>query len=576
MRPAGKAQQLAEQEGVDIKLYQVIYDAIDDVKKAMVGMLAPISREKLLGKAEVRQVFNIPKAGTIAGCFVTEGKITRKAQLRLVRDSVVLYTGKVGSLRRFKDDVSEVAQGYECGISIEGYNDLKRRRHHRGLRDRDDAPRRSRTRRRRRAGATSRGRLRAAIARDGRIARVTLFLGGSHSLKDKRMVLRRVKDWCATSSTSRSPRWPRTTLAAGGARACRWWAATAGSPSRRSTRCCASSAAMSRSRTRRRSCRPSDDELARPRLQALGGVSRCRSGWNGWRARCAPSLGEVLARDEIKDPRVRGAGLITVTHVRVSGDLQPRARAVHGPRRSTRRRWSGCAQGLDHASGYFRQAIARRLRMKVAPAVTFEVDHVFEQAERVEKLLREMAAAHPKTAAAGGGDDDEHDDGGDDERGRNDDRRPATACWSSTSRSGRRRSTWCGRSGARRRSRRVGHGGTLDPLASGVLPICLGEATKLAQFLLDADKEYDVTVCFGVETDTYDAAGRGDGAAAIAAGIDEAAVRAALAAFRGRDRADAARLLGAQARRAPALRLRARRRGGRDRAARRGDRTSWS
>ena len=125
VRPAGKAQQLAEQEGVDIKLYQVIYDAIDDVKKAMVGMLAPITREKVMGKAEVRQVFTIPKAGTIAGCFVTEGKITRKAQLRLVRDSVVLYTGKVGSLRRFKDDVSEVAQGYECGLSIEGYGDLK-------------------------------------------------------------------------------------------------------------------------------------------------------------------------------------------------------------------------------------------------------------------------------------------------------------------------------------------------------------------------------------------------------------------------------------------------------------------
>jgi translation initiation factor IF-2 len=125
VRPAGKAQQLAEQEGVDIKLYQVIYDAIDDVKKAMVGMLAPISREKMMGKAEVRQVFTIPKAGTIGGCFITEGKITRKAQLRLVRDSVVVFTGKVGSLRRFKDDVSEVAQGYECGLSIEGYGDLK-------------------------------------------------------------------------------------------------------------------------------------------------------------------------------------------------------------------------------------------------------------------------------------------------------------------------------------------------------------------------------------------------------------------------------------------------------------------
>jgi len=125
VRPAGKAQPMAEQEGVDIKLYQVIYEALDDVKKAMVGMLAPVLREKVVGKAEVRKIFSIPKAGNIAGSFVIDGKISRKSQLRLVRDSVVLYTGKVGSLRRFKDDASEVAAGYECGLTIEGYNDLR-------------------------------------------------------------------------------------------------------------------------------------------------------------------------------------------------------------------------------------------------------------------------------------------------------------------------------------------------------------------------------------------------------------------------------------------------------------------
>ena len=191
VRPAGKAQQLAEQEGVDIKLYQVIYDAIDDVKKAMVGMLAPIMREKVLGKAEVRQVFTIPKAGTIAGCFVTEGKITRKAQLRLVRDSVVVYTGKVGSLRRFKDDVSEVAQGYECGLSIEGYGDLKE-----GdiieafeietLRSdaREPAP----------AKATSAKLARGRDPYDGGYRARDAVPGRGHSLKEKRMVLRRVKD----------------------------------------------------------------------------------------------------------------------------------------------------------------------------------------------------------------------------------------------------------------------------------------------------------------------------------------------------------------------------------------------
>jgi translation initiation factor IF-2 len=125
VRPAGKSRALADQEGVDIKLYQIIYDAIDDVKKAMVGMLSPVLREKSLGKAEVRQVFHIAKAGTVAGCNVVEGKITRKAQVRLVRDSVVVFTGKLSSLRRFKEDASEVTHGYECGITIDGYGDLK-------------------------------------------------------------------------------------------------------------------------------------------------------------------------------------------------------------------------------------------------------------------------------------------------------------------------------------------------------------------------------------------------------------------------------------------------------------------
>jgi translation initiation factor IF-2 len=125
VRPAGKSRALADQEGVDIKLYQIIYDAIVEVKKAMVGMLSPVSKEKPLGKAEVRQVFHIAKAGTVAGCNVTEGKITRKAQIRLVRDSVVVFTGRISSLRRFKEDASEVTHGYECGITIDGYNDVK-------------------------------------------------------------------------------------------------------------------------------------------------------------------------------------------------------------------------------------------------------------------------------------------------------------------------------------------------------------------------------------------------------------------------------------------------------------------
>ncbi|HVT78297.1 MAG TPA: 30S ribosome-binding factor RbfA [Acidimicrobiales bacterium] len=121
-------------------------------------------------------------------------------------------------------------------------------------------------------------------------------------------------------------------------------------------------------------------------------------------------LGETLARDEIKDPRVRGAGLITVTHVRISGDLR-HAKAlftVHGMDEAGMER---VRQGLDHASGYFRQAIARRLRMKVAPAVSFEVDRVFEQAARVEKILRDIGPEAPIAGGGENGDEDDHEDG---------------------------------------------------------------------------------------------------------------------------------------------------------------------
>ena len=108
VRPAGKSAKLAEQEGVEIRLYDIIYDALDEVKAAMAGLLAPIKREIPMGKLQVRDTFTIPKIGTIAGCMVTDGKITRKAHLRVIRDAVQVYEGKVGSLRRFKDDVSEV------------------------------------------------------------------------------------------------------------------------------------------------------------------------------------------------------------------------------------------------------------------------------------------------------------------------------------------------------------------------------------------------------------------------------------------------------------------------------------
>lgn len=126
VRPEPKASALAEREGVDIRLYTVIYNVIADIKAAAEGLLEPTLTERILGRAEVRQTFNIPKVGTIAGCYVNDGSIARSSEgVRVLRDHVLIYEGKLGSLRRFKDDVREVQQGYECGISIENFNDIK-------------------------------------------------------------------------------------------------------------------------------------------------------------------------------------------------------------------------------------------------------------------------------------------------------------------------------------------------------------------------------------------------------------------------------------------------------------------
>ncbi len=125
IRPDATIARKAEQEGVDVRLYDVIYNVIDEVKAAMTGMLKPQEREVVLGQAEVRKLFKVSKVGTIAGAYVRDGKITRDSRVRVLRDSVIVYEGKLASLKRFKDDAREVAAGYECGFSIENYNDLK-------------------------------------------------------------------------------------------------------------------------------------------------------------------------------------------------------------------------------------------------------------------------------------------------------------------------------------------------------------------------------------------------------------------------------------------------------------------
>ncbi|MEN6375222.1 MAG: translation initiation factor IF-2 [Smithella sp.] len=124
VRPDARVVEIAQQEGVEIKLYDIIYNVIADVRAAMEGLLEPEYKEVVLGRAEVRETFKVPKVGTIAGCYVTDGKITRTAGLKLVRDSVVVFDGKIMSLKRFKDDAKEVQTGFECGIGIEGFNDI--------------------------------------------------------------------------------------------------------------------------------------------------------------------------------------------------------------------------------------------------------------------------------------------------------------------------------------------------------------------------------------------------------------------------------------------------------------------
>ncbi|HKK12954.1 MAG TPA: translation initiation factor IF-2, partial [Flavobacteriaceae bacterium] len=125
VRPMGNARQTADKEEIDIRTYSIIYDAINDLKDAMEGMLSPELKEEITGSAEIREIFKVSKVGTIAGCMVTNGKIFRNSGIRLIRDGVVIYTGELASLKRFKDDVKEVAKGYDCGIQVKNYNDIQ-------------------------------------------------------------------------------------------------------------------------------------------------------------------------------------------------------------------------------------------------------------------------------------------------------------------------------------------------------------------------------------------------------------------------------------------------------------------
>ena len=125
VRPDRAALDSAERQNVEIRTYRVIYECIEEVEAAMKGMLAPKFKENLLGHAEVRQTIHVPNVGTIAGCYILDGKITRQSQIRVLRDSVVIFEDRISSLKRFKDDAKEVNSGYECGVGLEKFNDIK-------------------------------------------------------------------------------------------------------------------------------------------------------------------------------------------------------------------------------------------------------------------------------------------------------------------------------------------------------------------------------------------------------------------------------------------------------------------
>jgi translation initiation factor IF-2 len=125
VRPSAPARKIAENEEIQIKLYSIIYKAIEEVKEAMEGMLSARIEEQITGTAEIREVFKITKVGTIAGCMVLDGKIARASRVRVIRDGIVIFTGELGSLKRFKDDVKEVVKGYECGLNIERFNNIE-------------------------------------------------------------------------------------------------------------------------------------------------------------------------------------------------------------------------------------------------------------------------------------------------------------------------------------------------------------------------------------------------------------------------------------------------------------------
>ena len=386
-RPDGRARELAEREKVEIRLYDIIYKAVEDVKQALEGLLKPELKEVVLGAAEIRQVFKLSKAGTVAGCMVMSGTIPRTSKVRLLREGATVWMGRIESLKRFKEDVKEVQSGFECGIALDGMNDVKvgdtiEALHHR------------------RAGAD------ALIVRPFGLA-IAAFRGDAHrTFRPTPTSATRAPgstpcSWASSASSSTFPPHPR---------------------SRRSARSCARLKERIRSRVHAAVAEVDHQDLWQRAALGVAVVSGERRqvdemlqsgaqdrglGVRGAGARLAGAAGmrirpervaqrmrrevaDILAT-RMRDPRV-GPG-VSVTDVEVTQDLSFARVFVTVHAEGKEREQTLLA--LERAAGFVRRELAQRMELREVPEIRFALDTSIDTGARVDELLRKLEQGEP-------------------------------------------------------------------------------------------------------------------------------------------------------------------------------------
>ena len=371
VRPDRNAQETAEREEIDIRLHSVIYNVTDEIKKAMEGLLDPTFKEVRIGTAAVREVFKVPKIGAIAGCMVTDGRITRagETQARLLRDNVVVFEGKIASLRRFKDDVSEVKTGLRVRYRAAELQRHQGRRRHRGLHDG--------------AGGGHRIERRNACRRSSRRDPYSLRAvaqGQAHGAPADQRPPAEVQ------------RRRRGTRASGSVAACE--------PRHRRhlEHYAACGTGTRRCRRRNRTPRAGVDDPVRGRVPDVMAQGH-RPDRVGDQIR--EELSDLLSRGVVHDP---GIGFITLTRVKMSPDLQ--LARVFYTCWATSRRASDTAKALERATPFLRRHIGSRLRLRRVPELDFRFDESVAHQDRIEQILRDLREEEAQRAAKRDGEDD--------------------------------------------------------------------------------------------------------------------------------------------------------------------------